>query len=369
MLKRIKEAVFGVPEKKDIKTGRAIVAKYKQDAGYRTSSTFKDQIKVFEKDAVVREAIIHTAMDIVGLGFEVEINDEYTLKLKSPNKVEWDAKGAIDYFNELNNLDEVLGIVTTELVAYGNSFLTVDKKLGLLHLPLEAVEKAVKVAEDVPIYEKYDIKLTGSYDSKIIKWGEFIHFRANPTSTSLPFGTGVVSGLIESYDRNTPTLLDGRNHIREAMVNGFLKMGFANELWSFPDMSDDQLEAMGETIAAMPYWGRKIATNVHGSITTSVPSRSSQYDQWLEDFFDEFIMALGNPSLKASVKSGFTEASIMGSIKMHKKKIRSFRRAIKRQVEALWKVYLEHAMFDPIEAQARLIFNEDEEIEMEKNEG
>jgi len=356
-LNALKETIFGVPEPKGTK-GKVIISKI-QAYGKRPSTIFKDQVKVFEKDAIVRESIIHEAMEIIGGGFFTTMDEEYTLILPNGEGVKWNAKEAIDYWNIENNIDERMLSVAIELVAYGNSILYITPT-GLKHVNIESIGRVLPHKKNVPIIEEYDIELTGDYYGKTLKWGEFIHFRVNVTSSSDPFGTGVVVGLIESYDTNTPSLLEVRNSIRQSMKGGFERFGQPNEIWSFLELGDDKLDEVAKDVKAMSNSGNRITVNTKADIVNSLPERVRGYDEWVKQMFDEFIMALGNPSLKASIESGFTEASIRGSIELFQKKVQSIRRVIKRLMERLWYDILIEYGFDPKKAKVRFNFGSEE---------
>lgn len=353
-IQNLKEFVLG----SNPKHGKVIISKM-QAYGTRPSSTFKDMVEVFEKDAIVRESIVHMAMEVVSGGIFTTINDNYKLTLPNGDGESWNAKEAIDYWNLTNNMDEKLLSIAIELIGYGNSFLYTTPT-GLKFINIESIGRALEHKKNVPIIEEYDIELTGTYYGKKLKWGEFIHFRSNVTSSSEPFGTGVVTGLIESYDSDTPTLLEVRNSIRESMKGGFERFGQPNEVYSFPELGDEKLDKVAKDIKAMSNKGNRLTVNTKASIENSLPERVRGYDEWVKQMFDEFIMALGNPSLKASIESGFTEASIRGSIELFQKKVQSIRRIIKRLVEELWNNVLTEYGFDPKQAQVRLNFGSEE---------
>jgi hypothetical protein len=343
------------------KIGVAIISTY-QNAGSRPSSTFSEQVKVFDKDSVVHEAVIHSAMEIIGSGIFTMFNEQYALTLPNPNKEQWNAKNAIDFWNSENNLDEKLLTVAIELVAFGNSFWKITPS-GLQVIPIKAISRALPNNKDAPITEKYDLELVGSYNPSKIKWGEFVHFRANVTSSSAPFGTGFVAGLIESYDEDTPTLLETRNTIRTALKAGFAKFGNPNEIWSFKELADEALtgeDGVAAKVKDLPDTGARLSVNTEASIITAQTRRDTGWDSWINQMADEFIMSLGDPSLKASIESGFTEASIKGSIELFRKKVQSFRRVIKRLVEKMWVPVLKEYGFDAVKAQVKLNFGAEE---------
>jgi len=355
--------IFGIPKKPTARKNVVIVSS-QQSYGTRPSTSFAEQVKVFEKNAIVRESVIHEAMEIIGNGFMTSFNEDYKLVLpKGENGESWNAKEAIDFWNKENNFDEIILTVAIELVAYGNSFLYVSPT-GLKLIDIKSVGRALPHKTSVPIIEEYDLELTGDFYGKVLKWGEFIHFRANVTSSSNPLGTGVIAGLIESYDGVTPSFLEAYNTIMGSMIAGFRNFGQPIQVFSFPELPNEDLEGEGgvaSKIRNMDYKGtRRIAVNTPAKIESNVPERVRGYDEWIKLTFDQFIMSLGNPSLKASVESGFTEASIKGSIELFQKKVQAIRRVIKRLVEKLWANVLTEYGFDSAKAQMKLSFGSDE---------
>jgi hypothetical protein len=354
------------------KIGKAVISTF-QSSGSSPTSTFAEQIKVFKKDSIVRESIIHTAMEIIGTGIFTSTNEKYGLVLAKPKKdnepsVQWTAKEAIDFWNQENNLDEKGLTVAIEMVAYGNSFWKITPS-GLQVIPIDAISRALPNSKEKPITEAYDLELSGVYTPNKIKWGEFVHFRVNVTSSSSPFGTGIIVGLIETYDEDAPSLLDTRNTIRTALAAGFAKFGNPNEIWSFPDLSDEALGdgtsagaegGVSKSVKDLPDTGSRLTVNTPATITTAQTRRDTGWEAFISQMADEFIMSLGDPSLKASIESGFTEASIRGSIELFRKKILAFRRAIKRIVESMWSKVLKEYGFDPEQAQVKLNFGAEE---------
>lgn len=372
--KRIADRIWKEPPKVESlvpetpsKIGKAVISTYEY-AGKSPTSTFAAQVKVFKKDAVIREAIVHSAMEILGTGLFTSMNEKYGLVLQGKT-----AKEKIDWWNEKNNLDEVILSVALELLSYGNSFWMLTSS-GLQPIPIEAISRAVPNTKGVSISQSYDLELTGGYTPNVVKWGTFVHFRVNVTSSSSPLGTGLIAGLIESYGEDAngdeiPSLLDVRNTIRTALAAGFAKFANPTEIFSFPDLGDDAL-GDGVTIGAvggvakqvkdMPPSGSRLTVNTTAKIESSQTRRDTGWEAFINNMADETIMALGTPWLKASVESGFTEASIKGSIQLFHKKILAFRRAIKRVAESLWRTVLSQAGFSPDEAQMKLNFGAEE---------
>lgn len=351
-----KKEINLVPNQPQPRVVQALLAST-ESAGVTPSTSYVDQVEVFEKVPLVREMVIHSAMEIVGSGMFTTAQGDLTLKLPINGKGSYDAKGAIDFWNEMNDLDEKMLTVAIELVAYGVSvFYKTDN--GIKSLDIKTLQRAIPSEKGVPMSEKFDLVLCGRYAGQTLKWGEFIIFRANVTSSSFPLGTGVIKALIETYGENEFSKLDILFTIENATLKGFRRFGQPVE-FIHPDTPDADMTAVNDQVKKLKDGGGRIITNIPVGITSNMPPKTEGYEGWRKDEVDSFIMCLGDPSLKASVESGFTEASIRGSIELFRKKVNSFRRAIKRGTEQLWKQVLVTYGFDPDVAQVRLEFGAD----------
>lgn len=353
-----------VPEEEP-KVVRAIVSQM-QSAGSSPSSTFAAQVKVFKKMPVIREAIVHGAMEICGLGIFTSDEKADAIKLpKAGSEVQWTAKQAVDFWNKENNLDEVVLSVAIELLAYGNSFWLITPD-GLQPIPIDKIMRAVPVSPRIPIQQQYNLMMDGTYGSKVLPFGSFVHFRLNMTTSSCPLGSGCVAALIESYDTDIPSLIEVYNAIQVALRNGVGKWINPLEAWTLPELSDEQLGDKDEAgtvahaIDNLPSSGKRITMNTDLKIQTSQARRDTGWDTVIQGVTDAVIMALGNPALKASVESGFTEASIRGAINLFRKKVVAARRQIQRTIEKLWSKVLSEYGFDAELSQIKLTFGPDE---------
>jgi len=346
-----------LPETPKPRVAKALIAST-ESSGTTPSTSFSNQSEVFEKCPIIREMVVHSAMEIVGNGFFTTSQGDLTLKLSIDGKGSFDAKGAVDYWNEMNDTDEKMLTAAIELVAYGNSiFYKTDN--GLKSLDIKCLLRVVPSEKNVPISEKFDLQLCGKYAGKTLVWGEFVLFRANVTSSSFPLGTGVIKALMETYGDNEFSKLDIYYALENATLKGFRRFGQPVE-FIHPDTPDADMTSVNEEIKKLRDGGGRITVNLPVSVTSNMPAKTEGYDAWLKDEADSFIMCLGDPSLKASVESGFTEASIRGSIELFRKKVNSFRRIIKRGFEQVWKQVLVNYGFDGDKSQIRLEFGADE---------
>ena len=328
-----------------------------EDYGTTPSTSFADQVEVFEKVPIIREIVVHTSMEVTGTGMIISAQGNLNLKLSISGVGSYNAKEAIDYFNELNNTDELMLTASLEIVAYGNSIFTKTDN-GLKSLDIKTIQRAIPTNQGSSMNDGFDLVLCGKYAGKILKWGTFVMFRANVTSSSFPFGTGLIKGYLESYDAEQPSMLEEYFVLEKATLRTFRKFGGPLEILH-PDTLDADMTDINTEVKKLKDGGGRITTNIPVGITNNAPVKLDGLNDWYDSFYDRFIAAGGDPSIKASVSSGFTEASIKGSITLFRKKVNSYRRILKRGFEQVFQQVLVSYGFDPNEAQIRLEFGAD----------
>ncbi len=349
-----------IPETpKIIAHGSAVLGTVEQSVGRRLTPKFKDQLTVYNEDPDIKESINQFAEQVISNGFYTVMNEDYKVTRKKPKGGgRWTAKECIDAWNKANNLDAKILKIAIELFGFGNSFWQIIDKIGLSNIPIESVDEAAPKKKEVSVRDKYDLKLTAEYRSKTVPMAEYIHFKTNTTGTA-PFGTGVLYTLI-TIPANTPSLYQVRQAVRKAMKTGFEKFSFGNNVYSFKDLDQENFETIAALIKDMPATGQRIVVNTEASIISEVPARTTTYDMWLTMVQNEFYMALANPSLKLGLEQGFTKATAEAALSMFEAKIESFRREIKRQIEALYVQVLKFYGFDGEKAEITLYFGSDE---------
>ena len=354
-LSRLKKAVesWAIPTEEPLKTGKAVVSSIEVDSGKRPIFTFRELSEAYEGCDIVQTAVQQLASEIVGMGFKTEMNESYNIKLNGKT-----AKDVIDDWNQKNNLDEFMSIWGIELISMGNSFC-IPTNDGLVPIPIKSIWKTIPVDKTTPMFLKYHLELTGSYDNRVIK--DFIHFKINQDSNSMPLGRGIIEKLLNTRTHDVPSLLEVDEKIRKAMLFGFERQGWGEQLWDIPELSAEDLSKFDEDIKDIKKGkAKRIVTNAKGATVTSATlDRSRSFDEWLVQIENRLVMALGDPMLKSTIAGNFSEASIRGVTALHKSIIRQYQQVLKRGVEKLWRQVLIDAVFDPDEAQVKLVFNED----------
>lgn len=373
-LSKLREAIFGAPKPSEIREGAMVISTTAQAIGVRVSTSFANQLKVFNEDPVIKESILQSAYQIVSTGFFTTYNEKYTFDLprSATDPARRTAKDVIDEWCKQNNLDEKLAQIAIEMIAFGNSFWNITAN-GFTNIPIESIDHAIAVEKSTPIREKYNLQLTAQYESKVLKYGEFLHFPINAIGNS-PMGAGIILGLIAtpaSVDGvEIPSLYEIRKAVRASMKEGFTKFSFGNELWSFEgyptgtpkdgETAATGIFALGDSLRDMPSTGKRIATNVAGDIKLALPQRTQSYDRWIEQIDNEFLMALGNPSLKLGLEQGFTKATAEAAKDLYEMKLSAIKRVIKRLIEGVWAKVLDKSGFDGKKADMRLNFGTQE---------
>lgn len=336
------EALWSIPKEQITRLGVAIFSKTEQDNGVTPDLGFDEIVEAYDKVDIVQTAIQNLAAEI-SVGFETE-SDNPT------------AKKTIDDWNTKNDLDSLMHIWSIELIMCGNSFNTATAN-GLIPIPLKSVEKALPVDKTTPMFREYWLKMyTGSYNQDIVK--DFVHFRVNMTSSSMPFGTGVVQKLLSSRTTDIPNMIDVYEKIRKAMLRGFERSGWGEQIWILKDAPDKTITDTDAYLKDATDQGKRVVTNLDADIKSSTLERSKAFDQWLADNQDLLFIVMGDPLLKSTIMGNFSEASARAVFAMHKSKIRQYQRVLKRQIEALWRQVLHEALFSE-DVQVKLVFNED----------
>lgn len=342
------------------KKGVTILSSYEAMASY-PSVTFADQVEAFECIPELRESVLHSCMEVLGDGFNpIVVDKAYTVTLPRPvvTGKQWTADEALNLWCRENEMDENILTIILELIAYGNSFWLITDN-GLQSINIEQVLGVEQYEKNTPKSVKYNLKLNSQSKPSVIKWGEFIHFRINVTSSSKPLGSGVIAGMLEHWGTND-SLIDATLEMRQILLDGFGMFSQPTQVYQYPEADDEAIKTKSLEIKKLPKYGGRFATNEQLNIISPTPNKERGYDQFVPMLFDVYIMSFGDPSLKASVESGFTEASIKGSIDLYRKKIQYIRRTVKRLMEKLLRKILTEYGFDADTANPKIDFGSEQ---------
>jgi len=115
----LREAIFGAPKdpeplKKDT---TIIVSAIEKNYGVRLSTSFKDQLKVYNEDGLIKQKILEFGQEVISTGYFTTMDETYKLVLGGKT-----AKEVVDEWNRVNDIDSKLSQMAAELTAFGNSF-------------------------------------------------------------------------------------------------------------------------------------------------------------------------------------------------------------------------------------------------------
>lgn len=353
---RLKEALF--PSK-----GTVVLSTVEQSYGKRLTTSFKDQLSVFNKDPVTKQSVVRIAQEVISTGIFTAINEDYKAALPTgPDGLKWTAKECLDYWNKEVNLDAKILQVAIEIVAFGNS-LWHTQNGGLDNIPIQAIRRADPRTKKIPIQKEYNLRLTHAYGAKVLRYDSFIHFRTNITGNA-PFGSGIVEGLVAKPNNTTPSLWEMILSTRKFMDEGFRKFSFGNVYISFEGMPDDKIEEYNKKVQSMKSTGERLLTNVKTDVKLDLPERTQSYDKWIEQTYKEYYyVTSGGITPETQYTTKATAQAVREAFKM---RINSIRRIIKREIETLWIGVLNGYGFDGEKANARLQFaSEDVDYKVE----
>jgi hypothetical protein len=361
--KRLSEAnVFGTPkqEQQIKKSSIAVLGAVEQSYGIYQVPSYRQLVTTLWGDPLLVKASLLFSQQVVSRGVFYTANPKYKLVLNG--------KTALDVIKEWcdkNNIDIKLFEIALEMYAFGNSFWRITN-LGFVKIPIEAIWHAVRVEPDTPLQEQYNIQVTAIYGGRVIPYNEFKHFRIFTTGYHAPFGQGILQSMlanpVDSKGVVCPSLYDIRLGLRASLHEGIMKFSIGNELWSFPDMSNEDFEAqeIGKHIAEMSTTGNRIATNTKGTISLAVPERAQSYDIFVTEQRNEIFMALGEPSLKLGLEEGFTKSTAESATSIHELEISYCRNNIKENLNDLFKQILDNQGYDGTEAAVQINFGIEE---------
>jgi hypothetical protein len=358
--------IFGAP-KEDLEIKRnytAVLGVVEQNYGIYQIPSFRDLVTMLWGDPLLVEACMMFAQQVVATGFFLTGNpdsDADDKKIGGKTALE-----VITEWCELNHIDIKIFEIALELRAFGNSFWRLDPEMGFVKIPIESVWHMVRIDPKIPLQEKYHVQLTPIYGGVIIDYKKYIHFRSFVTGYHAPFGMGMLQPMLtkplSSDAVVAPSLYDIRLNLRTSLYEGIKKFSIGNELWCFPEMSNEDFEKQGlaENIAKMSTTGNRIATNTNGKIEIAVPSRTQSYDSFVAEMRNEFHMGMADPSLKLGLEEGYTKATSNDAVDAYEFKISTMRKTIKQHFEDLFIQILEKEGYDGKLAKIQMNFGPEE---------
>jgi len=321
---------------------------------------FKDLMAMYAADPAATNAVESIASKAVGAGFYTVADDPR-------------AKELVDSFCEDVGLDEMIQTTARECIAFGNSFWELIEPDGLERVELIPLDSIARIRRDrygrVLRYEQ-----TPEYGRTKLEANRVLHFKFSPLGGSA-FGFGVMHSVAlglefpeEGFTR--PSYVKMKSTMHYAMIEQFKRFSAPNELWIFPELPADQLDATKEGTVAyhiknLPMTGARFVTSCPDArVILAVPERARGFDAYAEALYDEYILGLRSPSPKLMIKRGFTEASAKVAAEFLDLQARILQRFLKRRIERyVFAPLLEQHGFDPREARVRLYWGEPAKVE------
>ncbi len=341
-----------------------------QILGVSPDVSFKTMTQVYLGDLAARASIDFLSDQVAGQGFYTTYNEKYQEKSDSKN-----AKEIVDDFCENFGLDEVLQVSARYLIGWGNVFWWVGNPRQISKVapvPLEIIRDGGV---------KFDGQ--GALDRLVLDWkrqpseilgDEVVHLAYN-TLTANPLGVGILQSLCTALDigggESREPFYQIKGKIHSGMAETIYTFGAPNELWSFPGLSKERLEAYAAQIKTIPRRGARFVFNPPAGSKAEVSSVVAEgmrgLDFYAQDLEDEYVLGLQTPLAKLVTKTGFTEASANAALEIAERRVLALQRFLKRGVERyLFKPVVAAAGLDPVQAQVRLNWGMPESLDYEK---
>jgi len=342
-----------------------------QAYGKSQDLSYADLADAFKGADLAQVGVHNMSAETVSRGFDTVLDEKYTHKVDGVS-----AKEFIDKWNKDNRVDELLDISATDMIAYGIAVWVPAGIDGVRIYPIRSIDKPIATDNgSISIYEKFwlqataDIITPGS-TSRTVILKDFIMFRINVDSDSYPVGRGVMQRIMTTRDSNIPSSLVMNETIRKIRLLGLERNSWADLILSFPGASEAQLKtwkAAIETnikaaIAGKGYVGSRIVTSAKADIQSGMINGSKEFDQFMSDALDLYLMGINDPMVKMIINGQFSEASVRGVIALHKSIIRQYQRAMGRELERHWEQKLKDAFYEP-GANIKCVWREDLDVQ------
>lgn len=351
--RKSKDKLATVPE---VKKGTAVLVPKSKESWIVPEATFLEITEAFEKEALSRESILYMAAEVCGLGIFTtgsEYSKTYKLKVKV-NGVEVE-KTPLELINDKNeeiNLDEMMAQTSAETLADGNCFWDIsDLELPVI-IPISSVGRLdLKGDKSNPP----SLIQTANFNGGRIPLEKIVHFRRFPRSGS-PLGIGKIEPMLKTYSES-PNFLETMALMRKYSVEAWDKFANPFLIVAIPGLPDAEITALNTNKSTIPKSGDRYFTNLEkSSIVSTMVERAQGWDNIQESFFNQFLLAVGNPYMRSLMTPGFSPGSVQAVGDLHRLEIAAMQRIIKRPIEKYWRLYLKKHSFDPIKANIRLNF-------------
>jgi hypothetical protein len=351
----------------------------KQSTGEAPRISFKSQIQAYRKDVALRDFIDVLSMQSVGMGF-------YTSCASSKDYQDAEkAKQIVDEFNERNDYDGQLQVLTRELIGTGNAVLQLfqpDKLERVRRVPIVSFDRIFTneflelEADEFTQTRNIQVGLKQSteFGGKTISPDRLWHFRWNPIDDT-GWGCGLIQALMEEYEwqdydtglskyvtRTRPSLLNIKAKLDADLIEIFEKFAGPVEAWVAD--SEKLAKQVEKALKATPKYGGRLV--IAGSkkdgnaLEIKTPplggDARGRFEGIVDYLWNQFCLGGQTPLPKLFTTPGFTEASANAAIEIADRLIMPIQRLVKRDTERLWRKVIVSAdsKLDPVKAAVRL---------------
>lgn len=305
-------------------------------------------------DIHIGDPDVGTALELisgqaVGRGFETTMNEKYTEKTEDGRT----AKELVDDKCQEFGLDQIVKEDVVDVVGYGESFIW---KGGT---NIAFLTRIMPASIQSFTFDKDNLTLQAvNTQHKSFPIDELVRYSYNRIGKQ-PIGFGILQALgmtLTQGGEQRMSFAEIKAKIQTAMVKQIEDFSSPNQMWIFPEATDDKL-AMYLTKVNNLAKGRRVVYNKPGAaVINAVPERMRGMDMYVEKIWNTFYLALQTPIPQLFTGGQLTQASATAALSVGELgKIDDLRRSVKRTIEQeIFASWLKEAGLDPLKAKVRV---------------
>jgi hypothetical protein len=300
-------------------------------------------------DPDVGTSLDYIGGQVVGRGFETSMDENYKEKTGNGRT----AKELVDDQCQIFGLDQIIKENVVDVVGYGESFIWKGSPSKIEFLTRIMPASIQSFDFDTANIELQKVNCSSrQFDVK-----ELVRFSYNRIGKQ-PLGFGVLQALgmtLTQGGEQRESFAAIKAKIQTAMVKQIKDFSSPNQLWNFPEATDDKLKDYLAKVNSLAE-GRRVVYNKPGaSVINAVPERMRGMDLYVEKLWNTFLFALQTPVPQLFAGGQFTQASANSALGIAEVgKIDDLRRYVKRVVEQqIFAQWLIDEGLDPLKAKVR----------------
>ena len=354
--------------RRDKRRGKFMAPRFDVSNGEYPVVDFETLYNIYGSDPATGAAIDYIWIQAVGSYFNIVIdptkeNKRIAIDVGNGVTKNFNAKEAIEYFNELVGFRRMILAMARDYWAVGNVMLSIPDGdiFKMRHIPLIAVDKIYRGPNlDFTEGDNLGYKMTSTYGGQTVPPGDMIHWLWNIVNgqafgfgilqrfaTTMPIGSG------ESRDEYYKII----GSIEQSMKEQFEKFSAPIEFWNFPDLDDARLKTFKALIDKLPKQGKRLTANVRdASVKPVIADRARAFDSYIDFFHNQFNLGMQTP-LPSLLAGNFTEASAREAGNISKSMINALQASLEQEVKStIWRRVLSAWGFDPVEDMPDLVW-------------